>query len=123
MEFEGLILILLYRSPSVSLSLFINDLNNLLSYSVSASVSKTIILGDFNVDALGPNNAQLLEIMGRYNFTSVNSMKTHIQGSCLDHVYLSLNLLKIYHACYAHPTYYSDHYYVTLQLQRSDQMK
>lgn len=32
MEFEGLILILLYRSPSVSLSLFINDLNNLLSY-------------------------------------------------------------------------------------------
>lgn len=46
------------------------------------------------MDALGPNNAQLLEIMGRYNFTSVNSMKTHIQGSCLDHVYLSLNVLK-----------------------------
>lgn len=118
MEFEGLVLILLYRSPSVSLSLFISDLNNLLS---SLQVyQRTIILGDFNVDAIGPNNAQLSEIMGKYNFTSVNSMKTHIQGSCLDHVYLSLNVLKTYHACYAHPTYYSDHYYVTLQLQRSD---
>jgi hypothetical protein len=43
----------------------------------------------------------------------------HVQVSCLDHVYLSLELLTTYRACYAHPTYHSDHYFVTLQLQKS----
>ncbi|KAK3083348.1 hypothetical protein FSP39_020499 [Pinctada imbricata] len=118
MDFKDFMIILLYRSPSLPLSLFMSDLKDLFS-SLDVYQQRTIILGDFNVDALGDNYTQLSELMGRHNFTNINSVKTHIQGSCLDHVYLSSDLLTTYHACYAHPSYYSDHFHVTLQLQRS----
>ena len=61
---------LLYRSPSSSLTTFFNTLENLLRDHQVID----IVLDDFNLDYLNSKNVNLHEA-------------THISGSLLDHIY------------------------------------
>ncbi len=83
-----------------------------------ASLPYSLLLGDFNDDALAPQYQTLKSFMDKYLYMFRQASTSHKLGSCLDHVYLSRGLQSMYSNCTYHPTYFSDHYYVITQLQR-----
>jgi endonuclease/exonuclease/phosphatase family metal-dependent hydrolase len=108
--------VLIYRSPSVSSSELLTDLAALLK--ACESLPYSVLLGDFNDDALAPQYQTLKSFMDKYLYMFRQASTSHKLGSCLDHVYLSRGLQSMYSNCTYHPTYFSDHYYVITQLQR-----
>ncbi|XP_053378668.1 uncharacterized protein LOC128548229 [Mercenaria mercenaria] len=110
-----LTIILIYRSPSVKWREFHYDLTSLLD-SLNG-VQNTIILGDFNEDALSRESQRASVLLERYGFVMTVRETTHTLGVCLDHIYLSPDLSKRYTSCSFHPVYYSDHFYGNLHLQ------
>ena len=110
--------VLIYISPSYTFGQILCELKVLLA--LLETTKRTIICGDFNVDACTStkNYLQLKSVMDNYGFTNVNLIRSHKLGSCLDHIYLSNDLRNSFYHCVPYPTYYSDHYSVLLQLQR-----
>ncbi|KAH3712029.1 hypothetical protein DPMN_071706 [Dreissena polymorpha] len=91
---------------------FLRDLQIILK--AIDNVHKTIILGDFNVDALAAESQPLKQLMQQFTFKFTHPGTTHNHGSCLDHVYLPKDIQNMYN-CYTFlPTYFSDHFYVHL---------
>ena len=48
----------------------------------------TIVCGDINVDGLGSNEQQPFQKFRQYGFLQIVQEPTHLQGACLDHVYV-----------------------------------
>ena len=106
--------ILLYRSPSISQVLFFSDLNSILTYVERNQVNISVLMGDFNVNALNQvASSALIRTMNRFGWKQMVTKATHRSGSCLDHIY-------IHQSSYGHvsvlPSYFSDHHCVHLQL-------
>ena len=110
--------VLIYISPSCTFGQIHCELKILLA--LLKTTKRTIICGDFNVDACTStkNCLQLKSVKENYGFTNVNLNRSHKLGSCLDHIYLSNDFRNSFYHCVPYPTYYSDHYIVLLQLQR-----
>ena len=106
--------VLLYRSPSVSQAEFLDDLNILLSYLQQNKMEDSVLMGDFNVDALNISASSVLNrMMKRFGWKQIVTLATHRSGSCLDHIYIhqtSYGLVSVL------PTYFSDHHFVHVQL-------
>ena len=81
-------IMLLYRSPSWSLTRFFSRLENLLN---DRHIIDTV-LGDFNIDILNSTNIHLQKILS--NYTLLVNEATHISGSLLDHVYVDNETLQ-----------------------------
>ncbi|XP_066915086.1 uncharacterized protein [Clytia hemisphaerica] len=81
-------------SPSKLLQLLYDDID--------------IIVGDFNIDALDPENAYLGEVLSSYEM--VVNEPTHLAGGLLDHVYLKDNFMDRKEVkCFVKDIYFSDH--------------
>ena len=95
---------LLYRSPSSSQSVFYRRFAALLQ-----SNQVDILLGDFNIDALDDAAAhQLNDILG--NFQLIVKEPTHLDGGLLDHIYLHKLFLVGKHVdSIVSSIYFSDH--------------
>ena len=109
--------VLIYRSPSISRSDLLADLKTLLES--DERLPHSLILGDFNIGSIGPNYQVLEASMEKYYFKFKQANTSHRLGSCLDHVYLSKDMQKLYSNCTYHLTYFSDHLYLTMQLEKT----
>ena len=104
-------ILLLYRSPNSSLTIFYNRLEVFLStYEVF-----DLVLGDFNINVFASSNNNLQNIMSQYQLLK----PTHISGSLLDHVYIRREAmqrfsLEIFQTI---SVYFSDHEAVKLKLR------
>ncbi|KAH3775174.1 hypothetical protein DPMN_176573 [Dreissena polymorpha] len=78
--------IVIYKPPKVAIADLLRDLQIIMK--AIDNVQKTIILGDFNVDALAPESQPLKHLMQQFTFKFNHPGTTHNHGSCLDHVYL-----------------------------------
>ena len=78
-----------------------------------------VILGDFNIDAYGPNNLQMQQTLSRYKL--VVDEPTHLSGSLLDHVYVRKDFMQelIGIECIIKCVFFSDHDAVKFQLNFS----
>ena len=79
---------LLYHSPSSSLTACLNTLENL----ISDRHVIVIVFGDFNIDTLNSTNINLENVLS--NYTLLVNEATHISGSLLDHVYVNNEMLQ-----------------------------
>ena len=104
-------ILLLYRSPSSSLSIFYNRIETFLStYKIF-----NIILDDFNINAVAKTNLQ--QVMSQYQL--INYEPTHISGSLLDHIYINRQTLQniSIEAIQKVSVYFSDHQVVKFKLR------
>ena len=81
-------IMLLYHSPSSSLTACLNTLENL----ISDRHVIVIVFGDFNIDTLNSTNINLENVLS--NYTLLVNEATHISGSLLDHVYVNNEMLQ-----------------------------
>ena len=104
---------LLYRSPSSSLTRFFSRSENLLSDRHIID----IVLGDFNIDILNSTNINLQNVLS--NDTLLVNEATHISGSLLDHVYVNNETLQNFSVDKNKiiSIYFSDHHLVKVKLQ------
>ena len=101
----------MYRPESYTLSIFLEELNQLLP-SFKNDHRPTLVMGDFNQDILGDDNSIRL-FMELHGFKQIVTQPTTDGGTLLDHVYLHGNLdvsLDIVQ------TYYSYHNMVLLDI-------
>ena len=101
---EGSITIaLLYKESAISPVIYLNKLSQVIS-----NCNVDIILGDFNIDAFGPQRAIIEDNLHMYDM--VVNKPTHLSGSLLDQVHIlksfamELNILSDVHS-----VYFSDH--------------
>ena len=67
-----------------------------------------IIVGDFNIDALDPENHYLSEVLSSYKM--IVNEPTHLAGGLLDHVYLKNSFTEEKEIkCFVKDVYFSDH--------------
>ena len=69
---------------------------------------KTLILGDFNFNALNPEQSFILSELENWNFRQIIQKPTHIQGGLIDHCYIS-NLPICCISLSQRSVYYTDH--------------
>ena len=81
-------LVTVYKPPSQTLTTFLAVLKLALESDVNTDIP-TIVCGDFNVDALSPKHDPLNQFFLHRGFVQIVPEPTHIQGSCLDHVYVN----------------------------------
>ena len=107
-ELSPLVVTVVDRSPSSSMSSFLEKLETLIL--LMPSKLPTIILGDFNQNLFDTPETNLTGLMRSHGFTQYVSHPTTDSGSLLDHAY--------FNRCRAdnqriienvHDTYYSDH--------------
>ena len=109
--------VLLYRSPSVSQVMFLNDLNIVLSYLQKNQMEDSVLMGDFNVDAQNISASSALNRMiETFGWKQMVTVATHRSGSCLDHIYIHQTS---YGRVSVLPTYFSDHHFVHIQLLKT----
>ena len=104
LEYE---IICVYRSSDSVKSSQINflmDLRKMISEN-----KRTIILGDFNFNALCPKQNFIFGELETWNFKQIIKEPTHIQGGLIDHCYVSntLNLNSV--SATQKSVYYTDH--------------
>ena len=82
-------IILIYRPPSTTHQLFLDDLNDLIS-SLTNKTS-TIILGDFNchINLNSKSSRDLISLMSSHSFHQIVSSRTHTSGNTLDLIFIS----------------------------------
>ena len=80
-------LVTVYKPPSQTVTIF-SPVSNVLEIDVNTDI-RTIVCGDFNVDALSPRNNPLTIFFQKRGFVQLVPEPTHIQRSCLDHVYIN----------------------------------
>ena len=106
---RSLKLLLLYKKHAVTLNSFCNWLEHMV---INRSID--IILGDFNINALGENQS-LINVLR--NYEQIVKDSTHISGSLLDHVCIRQDFLKELNVdCKVTNVYFSDHDAVKLRV-------
>ena len=105
-NFENLQVTLIYRSPSVPISILMSVMSSILSQATNSSM-KNIILGDFNEDLLSNSDSRLLSLMSNHGFSQLVHSPTTDNGTLLDYVYY--NRPSECHRVNVIDTYYSDH--------------
>ena len=73
------------------------------------TTNKTIILGDFNFNALCPNENLILRELENWNFKLLIQIPTHVQGGVIDHCYISNNFPFNLISLSQKSVYYTDH--------------
>lgn len=81
-------LVTVYKPPLQTLTNFLTSFKDALETDVNTDIL-TIVCGDFNVDALTSRQDQLTRFFHNRGFVQIVPEPTHIQGSCLDHVYIN----------------------------------
>ena len=77
--------VVLYRSPSLSLEVFINFFTHMLTH---LSLSQPcFILGDFNHDIYHQPDSRIIRLTSTYGFTQLVHSPTTDQGTLIDHIY------------------------------------
>ena len=105
-------IILLYKKNSILQALFLSQLQDLL-----CSEQILIILGDFNADAFYSNNNTSLSNSLERNSMVVQDL-TDLNGSLIDHIYISNATLDKFQATVTIMNiYFSDHDAVNLELR------
>ena len=108
-------LALVYRSPSVPVTMLLSVLSNILNTHLCHDLP-TIVLGDFNDDIKDDTHSKVLEFMSSNTYTQLVSHPTTDRGTLIDHIYYNRScdnaIVEVY------DTYYSDHdtVYCSLQL-------
>jgi len=96
-------LLLLYRQPNLPTAIFYDDLAQLVRcHDIS------IIMGDFNIDALDPENDYIKNMLSSYQM--IVHEPTHLAGGLLDHAYVKTDFLNRRNIrCSVKSVYFSDH--------------
>ena len=105
----------MYRSSDTSRSNMIDfliDMKTLIS-----TKNKTLILGDFNVNALCQDQNYIMRELETWNFKQLVQNPTHIQGGVIDHCYLSNNLPIGSISLSQKSVYYTDHDIIELKIK------
>ena len=112
-SYSAILIMLLYRPLSSSLTTSYNTLENLLSDHHIFD----LVLGDFNIDILNGTNINLQNVLT--NYTLLVNKGTHISGSLLDHVYVKNEILQKFSVDKTEivSIYFSDHDVVKFRLQ------
>ena len=88
--------LLIYRSHQESMKSFIDTLRRFLEHHLDID----IILGDFNIDALGSSSdvttLQSLISRNTCGYRQIINKPTHADGSLLDHVYVKENMFHLF---------------------------
>ena len=91
---------------------FLTDLRTLLS-----SNKNTLILGDFNSNAVCLNKNFILSELENWNFKQLVQNPTHVQGGVIDHCYIT-NTFPIGSVLVSQkPVYYTDHDIITVTIK------
>ena len=83
---------------------FLTDLKTLLSID-----KKTFILGDFNFNAVCPDQNFILRELENWKFKQLIQNPTHIQGGVIDRCYISNTFPLGSVSVSQKPVYYTDH--------------
>ena len=83
---------------------FLSDLRNFILES-----NQTLIFGDFNFDAVCPNQNFILRQLENWNFQQLIQNPTHIQGGVIDHCYINNTFPISSVEVSQKPVYYTDH--------------
>ena len=107
---QELCIVTLYLKKGFQLSLVKEELEEIFS-----KYENTIVVGDFNFDAL-QCTAPLYEWLWECGFNQLVKEPTHLEGGALDQAYVSPSILDIakYHI---HALYFSDHDAVCVTLR------
>lgn len=114
---SGVLFVSIYRSPSPTETVFIDQLNKLLKI-VNHLKYTTFIAGDYNINIKLNNKSTKIfqDTIGCFNFrfsTIEDTRVTATTNSCIDNILISCNMP--YDSTITEP-YLSDHYGVSLQL-------
>ena len=98
-------ILLHFKPPDSSLTVFYNRLETLLS----TSKMLNIVLGDFNINIVTHSNSKMQQLMSQYKL--IIHEPTHISRSLLDHFYINRKALEklLLEAIQTDSIYYSDH--------------
>ena len=99
-------LLVLYRSPGISLQALTTMLNRILDY-ISSTDKPVLILGDFNDDILSQHTSIIVSLMSDHGFSQLVTKPTTAKGTLIDHVYYNRPTNDI--VVEVRDTYYSDH--------------
>ena len=109
-EKETILLVMVYRQPG-PLGTFINDLISMINE--LPTQYRTLIVGDFNVDQMLPQNvAKVLPLIENLNLSQRSVYSTHIHGGILDLVFDTSNSNNVSFM----PSPYSDHFVLFFQI-------
>ena len=107
---ESVLVVLVYRMPG-PLGTFIADLIQIVSE--FPTQHRTLIMGDFNLDQMLPENVtKLLPFFEYFNLHQCVNFSTHIYGGILDLVCDNTNPQSISWI----PSAYSDHFVIFFQI-------
>ena len=113
-EGELILLVLVYRPPnSVARDAFIYHMIHELSRLDEVATCRTIVLGDFNIDQMLPENVNAFQqFCDRYHFTQRSRYSTHIHGGILDLVFDQKKSEPVQWM----PSPYSDHFIIIVDM-------
>ena len=100
----NMVVAVVYRPPTYPISLFKNNLTQLLERMKPLS-NTTVIMGDFNENIL--NSCTISNFMSSKGFTQYVTTATTSKGTIIDHVYVKSTEYKV--NCTVTQTYFSDH--------------
>ena len=70
---------------------------------------QTLIFGDFNFNAVCPNQNYILRELESWNFKQLIQNPTHVQGGVIDHCYITNTIPAASVMMSQKPVYYTDH--------------
>ena len=85
----NLIILVVYRPPSLSLDTSLTDILQILH--TSASNLPSIILGDFNEDIGSPRYCRIEHLFATFQFNQIVRKPTTDSGTCIDYVYCNIH--------------------------------
>ena len=111
-------LALVYRSPNISVGVFISFITKLLQ-DLKQLDTTTIVLGDFNDDLLKYAHSRVETVMSSHGYTQLIRHATTDRGTLIDHVYFNKQCKDVHVCVQVRDVYYSDHdaVYCTIPLQ------
>lgn len=104
-EIMGVAVVLIYRSPSYGLPLFISNLSKLMGELESAGFPRLLFMGDFNDDVNNNTPSSLQQFFQLHDYSQLVRFPTTLNHTTIDHVYaknVNCNVEVI-------PTYFSYH--------------
>ncbi|XP_042142180.1 uncharacterized protein LOC120837910 [Ixodes scapularis] len=84
----GVVVAVVYRPPDSSMSLFLNKMEDILTF-ISQSNKKSVICGDFNIDLCKTVPSDYLLLTQSFNFTNVITESTRVtpdSSTLIDHI-------------------------------------